>query len=95
MVATNRSTFWESWEAQRGSAAEDEGEVATATGEWEAVTGLAEGWGVAATGAAAAGFKVEKATHSAPPSTTTKVASVTVPAALRASRPAMAMGPAA
>ena len=43
----------------------------------------------------AAGFRVEKATHSVPPSATTRVASVTVPAALRASKPAMAIGPAA
>ena len=99
MVATNRSTFWESWEAQSGSVVEDkdededEGEVTA--GEWEAVTGPASGWGAAAPGAAAAGFKLEKATHSVPPSATTRVASVTVPEALRARRPAMAIGPAA
>lgn len=94
-----RSTFWEIWETQGGSAAdEDEGEVAA--GEWEAAVGLAVGWGVEAgavkgAGVGAAGFRVEKATHSAPPSATTRVASVTVPAVFKASRPAMAIGPAA
>ena len=43
----------------------------------------------------AAGFRMEKATHSVPPSTTTRVASVTVPAAFRARSPAMAIGPVA
>lgn len=99
MVATNRSTFWERREAQSGSAA-DEDEEEVAGGEWEAAATLAVGWrvetgAVAGAGVVAVGLRVEKAIHSAPPSATTKVASVTVPAALRARRPAMAIGPAA
>ena len=53
-------------------------------------------WGeTTATGEDSVVFRVEKATHSVPPSMTTKVASVTVPAAFRARRPAKAIGPAA
>ena len=44
-------------------------------------------------GAGVDGLRAERATHSEPPSTTTRVASVTVPEALSASKAAMATGP--
>ena len=89
MAAVRRSIFWDSWDAQVGSsivAEEKEGEVCPALGEGEEEEAAA---------GAEAGFKVENAVHSVPPSMTTKVASVMVPAALRARRPEKGTGPAA
>ena len=74
-------------------AGEGEGDCADAVAAGATGKGLIVGLGVE--DGAAADFRVEKATHSVPPSATTRVASVTVPAALRARSPAMAIGPAA
>lgn len=87
MAAVRRSIFWESWDAQAGSGVEDK-----EAGE-EACPAPGEEAGAAA--GVEAGFKFEKAIHSVPPSMTTKVVSVTVPAAFRARRPEMGTGPAA